>query len=179
MNRQQPAERPGHLRNPVAPLFLLAVVLLTPACDLAPEAGVDEERFQQLRAEMEERFTPGLHSLMVDMGMRHASLWFAGEAANWELADYMVHEFEELVEEIEELHPVYHEIEVAEMLGEMTLPAVEALEDAVEARDGMGFERAYDQLTTACNACHIAADRAAIVIQRPTHPPLTNLRFRP
>lgn len=116
---------------------------------------------------------------MVNLGTRHASLWFAGEAENWPLADYRVHELEELVEEIEERHPVYREVQVAHLLGEMTTPATEALENAVEEEDRAAFQQAYDELTSACNACHIASDRAAIAIQRPTAPPFTNLRYRP
>lgn len=127
----------------------------------------------------EARFTPGLHSLMVDLGMRHASLWFAGDAGNWPLADYMAHELEELLGDIEETHPVYHDIQVAVLLGEMTTPAVDAVEAAVVARDHDAFVRAFDDLTTACNHCHQAADRGAIVIQRPTAPPLSNIRYRP
>jgi len=138
-----------------------------------------EARLSEVQAELEGRFTPGLHTLMVDLSMRHATLWFAGEAGNWPLADYMVHEFEELVEEIEELHPIYHEVRVAELLSEMTTPAVEGLAGAVAEGNGDAFRAAYDQLTTACNACHIASDRSSIVIQRPVAPPLTNIRFDP
>ncbi len=155
---------------------LLAVLILS-AC--APPAEEPDPHLRELREELVERFTPGLHTLMVDLGIRHASLWFAGDAENWPLADYMVHELEELVEEIEELHPVYREVQVAALLGEMTHPAVEALEDAVEEEDRTAFAEGYDQLTAACNACHVASDRGALVIQRPTAPPLTNLRFSP
>jgi len=155
----------------------LLPVLILSAC--APPAEEPAPHLQELREELVERFTPGLHTLMVDLGIRHASLWFAGDAENWPLADYMVHELEELVEDIEELHPVYREVQVAALLGEMTHPAVEALEDAVEEEDRAAFVEAYDRLTAACNACHTASDRAALVIQRPTAPPLTNLRFSP
>ncbi len=155
----------------------LLPVLILSAC--APAAEESDPDLQELREELTERFTPGLHTLMVDLGIRHASLWFAGDAENWPLADYMVHELEELVEEIEELHPAYREVEVATLLREMTHPAVEALEGAVQEEDRTAFAQAYDQLTAACNACHVASDRGALVIQRPTTPPLTNLRFSP
>jgi hypothetical protein len=155
----------------------LLFVLTFSAC--APPADGPDPRLQELREELTERFTPGLHTLMVDLGVRHASLWFAGDAENWPLADYMVHELEELVEDIEELHPVYREVQVAALLGEMTRPAVEDLEDAVEEEDRTAFAEAFDHLTAACNACHVASDRGALVIQRPTAPPLTNLRFSP
>lgn len=163
-------------RKPTGPVAVLSLAVLA-AC--APPAEEPERRLLELREQLVERFTPGLHTLMVDLGIRHASLWFAGNAENWPLADYMVHELEELVEEIEELHPIYRDVEVAALLGEMTHPAVEALEDAVEDEDRAAFADAYDRLTAACNACHVASDRAALVIQRPTAPPLTNLRFSP
>jgi hypothetical protein len=160
-----------------ARLAAIAILALLTACD--SDRGIGEERFRELSLELEERFTPGLHTLMVELGMRHATLWFAGDARNWPLADYLVHEIEELVEDIEEMHPVYREVPVAGLLQEMTLPALDGLEDAVEQGDREGFVRAYDGLTQACNACHVASDRAAIVIQRPTAPPFTNMRFQP
>jgi hypothetical protein len=122
---------------------------------------------------------PGLHAMMHDLGIRHASLWFAGDAANWELADYMIHELEEVVERIEEVHPTYDDVPVATMLREMTHPRIEEIEAALDAEDPAAFATAFDALTQACNQCHAAAGRAAIVIQRPTAPPLTNLRYEP
>jgi hypothetical protein len=162
--------------NPIPSLrptaLVLSIVLLS-GCQ--PESELANERLDTL----EQRFTPGLHALMVDLGVRHASLWFAGEAANWPLTDYMLHEIAELLEEIEELHPVYRDVQVAALLGEMTRPAFESLEQAVERQDQGMFVQEYDRLTTACNHCHTASDRAAIVMQRPTAPPLTNLRYAP
>lgn len=160
-------------------LPLLGLILALPACEVDPPPTTDRQELAELRAELVERFTPGLHTMMVDLGIRHASLWFAGDAENWALVDYIVHEMEELVEDMEELHPIYREVPVAELLGEMTHPAIEDLEDAAEAGDREAFIEAYDRLTAACNACHTASDREALVIQRPTAPPLTNLRFRP
>jgi hypothetical protein len=122
---------------------------------------------------------PGLHAMMHDLGIRHASLWFAGDAANWELADYMAHELEEVVERIEDVHPTYDDVPVATMIREMTHPRIEEIEAALDAQDPAAFTTAFDALTQACNQCHAAADRAAIVIQRPTAPPLTNLRYEP
>jgi hypothetical protein len=122
---------------------------------------------------------PSLAAQMLELQHRHASLWFAAEAENWPLVDYMLHEIEELVEVIEEAHPTYRDVPIAEMLGEITLPAIEEMEDAAEAGDRATFVDWYHRFTDACNACHVAADRAVIVIQRPETPPLTNLRYRP
>lgn len=132
-----------------------------------------------MEVRLSDAFTPGLHSLMIELQHRHATLWFAGEAQNWPLADYFLHELEELIEDIEDLHPEYHGVPVAALLAEMTRPAVDHLEEAVDRENREAFERAYDQLTVACNACHVASDRAVLVIQRPTAPPLANLRYIP
>jgi hypothetical protein len=132
-----------------------------------------------LEDRLTERFTPGLHSLMMELQHRHATLWFAGEAENWPLTDYFLHEMEELLGDIEELHSTYDEVPIADLLGDVTVPAVEAMEGAVDAGELAAFVAAYDDLTMACNGCHAPADKAAIVIQRPTVPPLTNLRFVP
>lgn len=152
---------------------VLAGLIVLPGCERRAGQGVDDARV----AELEARFTPGLHALMIDLAFRHASLWFAGEAENWPLAGYMVHELEELLEDIEAWHPVYRDIPVAQLLGEMTMPQVEALEGAVADGDGAAFADAYDRLTAACNACHAASDRGYVVMQRPTAPPLANLRY--
>jgi hypothetical protein len=137
--------------------------------------GVDDQR----RGDAGERHTPGLHTMMVEMAMRHASVWFAGDALNWELADYMVHELEDVAENVGEAYPEYDGIRVASLMAEKMLPAIEEVGGAVDARDHGAFVAAFDRLTTSCNACHAASDRAAIVIQRPTAPPLTNLRYAP
>jgi hypothetical protein len=159
--------------NQALAVTVCAGLILLPGCERRDAQGVDDARV----AELEARFTPGLHALMIDLATRHSSLWFAGEAENWPLAGYMVHELEELLEDIEALHPVYRDVPVAQLLGEMTMPQVEALEVAVADGDGAAFVDAYDRLTAACNACHAASDRGYIVMQRPTAPPLMNLRY--
>lgn len=129
-------------------------------------------------AELEARFKPGLHSLMGELGMRHASLWFAGDAGNWELADYVAHEMEEVAGDIRELHPEYDGVAVAALMDGMLEPVLSDVEAAIDARDGAAFVEAYDRLTTSCTACHAATGRSALVMQRPTAPPVTNLRYR-
>lgn len=148
-------------------------------CSGPPADAVSEALLEERLEALERRFTPGLHTLMVELAMRHATLWFAGDAQNWPLAYYQVHELEELIDDIRELHPVYREVQVETLIGNMTAPAVAEIEDAVEAQDHDAFVRGYDTLTRACNACHEVSDREALVIQRPTAPPFTNLRYRP
>jgi hypothetical protein len=167
---------PHRSRGAIRRSLPLLVVFSLAACQ---GQQADEVALAALEDRLAERFTPGLHSLMMELQHRHAILWFAGEAENWPLADYFLHEMEELVGDIEALHSTYDEVPIADILGDVTVPAVEAMEAAVEAVDLAAFVAAYDQLTMGCNGCHAPADKAAIVIQRPTAPPLTNLRFVP
>ena len=167
-------------RSRISSVLALALLAgINTACGSPQSSAERTEGLQAVEARLNERFSPGLHTLMVELQHRHASLWFAGEAENWPLSDYFLHELEELVETIEEVHPEYDGIPVARLLGEMTAPALERLEEAVDGGDGAAFQTAFDQLTTGCNACHAASDRAALVVQRPTVPPVTNLRYAP
>ena len=60
------------------------------------------------------------------------------------------------------------------MIDATALPAIEEVEAAIKARDTAKFTASYDKLTAACNTCHEAANRAFIVIQRPTTASLPN-----
>jgi hypothetical protein len=42
------------------------------------------------------------------------------------------------------------------------------LGEAIKAKDDVKFDKAFGQMTTACNSCHEAADRAFILIRAPT-----------
>jgi uncharacterized membrane protein len=58
-------------------------------------------------------------------------------------------------------------------------PALAELKKAVEKKSSAQFASAFDTLTNACNACHAAANKPFIRIQRPTAAPLTNQNFKP
>ncbi|TVQ80774.1 MAG: hypothetical protein EA369_02125, partial [Bradymonadales bacterium] len=98
--------------------LLVAMAFMSFSCT-NPQTGV--------RVEMaEEGLKPGLHSLMHEMAVRHAKIWFAGQAENWELADYEVHELEELVELIQAAHPEYDGMPIADLLRSMLVNSIEA-----------------------------------------------------
>jgi hypothetical protein len=153
----------------------LALLLVTAAT--AAGCQKDDSAAVLRMDEMEQRYRPGLHTLMQQVQVRHAQLWFAGEAGNTALAEYQVHELEELLEDIAELHPEYDDMPIAQLLKQMLVPAVEHVDLAI--RGAQDFATAFDRLTLQCNACHAATDRGAIVIQRPRTPPLDNLRYAP
>jgi hypothetical protein len=124
-------------------------------------------------------YVPSLADLMLLVQFRHAKLWFAGNAANWELANFAVHEMEEGFEDMAKLHPTYKDIPVGRMIEDTIKAPIEAVETAIKARDRAAFADAFDRLTAACNACHQASNHAFIVIQRPAASPFPNQTFAP
>jgi hypothetical protein len=130
-------------------------------------------------AEQVPPYTPGLVEFMMTVQVHHAKLWLAGNARNWDLADYQADELKELLEEIAKRVPEYKGVPVGKMIAGATMPPLGDIEDAIKARDAKLFASAFDQLTSACNTCHAAANRAFIVIQRPASSAFPNQLFAP
>ena len=113
---------------------------------------------------------PHLSEIMVRQQMRHIKLWFAGDAANWPLADY----------EIDQLKDGFGD--VGKLLGgdiaqQHVGGAIARLEKAIDAKDHGAFVSAFDRLSSGCNACHRTLDHAFIVIQRPVRLPYSDQNF--
>jgi hypothetical protein len=113
-------------------------------------------------------YSPGIAEIMIATQIRHAKLWLAGDARNWALADYEIDEIKEGFEDVVQYFPVYKDMPVGKMIEATIMSPIEEVEKAVKARDRAGFVAAFDKLTAACNSCHQAANRAFIVIQRPS-----------
>lgn len=126
-----------------------------------------------------EPYAPGLGEFMTATQLRHAKLWFADRAKNWELAGYEIDEIKEGLEDAAKQLPTHDGIPVADMIKTNIDPAIEELEKAVEAKSGAKFAAAFDNLTKACNTCHAGAKKEFIRIQRPTAPPVSNQNFAP
>ena len=124
-------------------------------------------------------YTPRLVEFMLSVQSHHAKLWLAGNARNWDLADYQVDELKELLEDIAKRVPTYRDVPVGQMIESATMPPIGDIEAALKARDNAKFVAAFDRLTVACNSCHEAANRGFIVIQRPGSSSFPNQSFAP
>jgi hypothetical protein len=111
---------------------------------------------------------PGLGEIMGATQMRHAKLWFAGNAKNWELANYELDEIEEGFEDAVKYYPVFKkDAPISIILEKFTAQPLHDLRFAIEAKDSVKFRKSFNNLTLACNACHQAASQGFIVIKRP------------
>lgn len=89
----------------------------------------------------------------------------AVEAQNKPLANFYVHEIEEVIKELEAIesfdgHPV------GALAKTVLVPAFEALEDSVKAADWVAANAKFDDLVASCNSCHKTTDHAYIHIKR-------------
>ena len=124
-------------------------------------------------------YEPGLVEFMMHVQSHHAKLWLAGNARNWDLADYQVDELKELLEDIAKRIPVYKDVPVGKMIEATAMAPIGDVEAAIKARDGKAFASAFDKLTAACNSCHEASNSGFIVVQRPTTSPFPSQSFAP
>jgi hypothetical protein len=115
---------------------------------------------------------PGLGEIMSLQQMRHIKLWFAGNAANWPLADY---EIGELGEGFDDVRKLVGDDIVDQHVGK----PIEALQKAINGKDRKAFIAAFDNLSAGCNACHKTLDHGFISIQRPAMLPYSDQNFVP
>ena len=168
-------------------LALIPLLLACTACGKIDQGGAAE--IAQLRAELaalksQPAPTPSveLGQQMLELQIRHARLWQAGEARNWMLTQFQLAELRESFKGVVELngdHAALQPKRLAEVLPAMMDAPLAKMQEAVDAQDAAGFEAAYDAVSGGCNRCHEAADHGFLVIQRPQTPVLDNLRSAP
>jgi len=166
-------------------MWILPGFVLAAAVAAAPAAGNGDE-IAALKREIAElkksAYHPELGEQMLTIQIRHARLWFAGEAKNWTLAAFELQEIKEAFDAVVEQNPehaIFQPQRLADILPAMTRGPVIALRDAIDHASRPEFEKAYDGLSAACSGCHKAAGNDFLVIQRPTAPLLDNLRVAP
>jgi len=115
-----------------------------------------------------------LSDIMAGVQLRHIKLWQAIKARNFPLVAF---ETTLIAESLREAAMLYRNIPIDSVLA-ATTPLV-ALKDAATAKDPAGLAAHFDQLTAACNACHVAAEIGFVKITRPSALPFSNQDFAP
>lgn len=101
--------------------------------------------------------------------LRHTKLWFAGRAGNWRLVSY---ELQQLNDTFAEAAVRYVGIPV-DTVGMVYAPLA-TLADAAKEKDMRKFASGFDDLTKACNSCHVSGGIEFIRIQTPTSSPFSD-----
>jgi hypothetical protein len=170
--------------NPIATvrcLILLIVIPLNTAAHTQESRNLGEYSSQPaIPSDHSSRsYFPGLGEFMGRIQADHAKLWLAGEARNWELADYQLGEMKEVFSDVQDFVPRYKNVPVGDMIEAIMTGAINDLEGAIAARDFAKFSASFDKLTESCNSCHAAAGRPYIAIQRPAQSNFNNQNFAP
>lgn len=168
---------------------LLAGGCLAVAAWAAPPitaATNDRAQIEALQKELAQlkksAYHPELGEQMLGIQIRHARLWFSGQAGNWNLAAFELQELKEAFEAVVQQNPDdanFQPQRLADILPAMTHAPIRALRDAIDHNSKAEFVKAYDGLSAACTGCHKAAGIDFLVIQRPKTPLLDNLRTQP
>jgi mono/diheme cytochrome c family protein len=115
-----------------------------------------------------------LGDIMGKIQLRHIKLWDAIKHRNWDLLDY---ELSQTKDAFGNAVILYRNIPV-EFIAAAGKPLTE-MQKAAKAKDSAALERGYAELTSACNACHIAAGAGFIAIKAPTASPFSDQEFSP
>jgi hypothetical protein len=126
-------------------------------------------------------YVPDLGEQMTFQQMRHAKLWLAADANNWDLARYELDEIKEGFAAISKIHPTWKDapVPIDQAIETMLTDPLKKLDEAVTAKDKKAFAAAFDTLTEGCNACHQATNHGFNVVQKPKANPFPNQNFAP
>jgi hypothetical protein len=121
--------------------------------------------------EVKRNALPQLADLMNEsMQTHHAKLWFAGHAGNWALAAYEVKKIRGTIDQIKETivdiqiaSSYWQNFSVNEMLKNFD-SNLDAVDQAVKAKNLVKFEATYQGFTAACNECHTRLGQSQIKI---------------
>jgi len=134
-------------------------------------------KLAQADARTAKELAPGLGEFMTTIQLHAGKLWFAAQAANWDLAKYELDELKETMEAAKRLNEEKNGVKISNVLDSVLQTQVAELEKTLESKSQTEFKKSYDETLSACNGCHTEAGYKFIHIVRPTAPPVTNQRW--
>jgi hypothetical protein len=117
-------------------------------------------------------YHPSLADLMtMAVQPRHIKLGVAGKARNWDYVAYEARELRSAFNRVGRTVPIFNKQSMPDMLNADIVPAIDKLDAAIKAKDGIAFDAAYREVTTSCNNCHAGLDHGYVVIREPIGSP--------
>jgi hypothetical protein len=130
-------------------------------------------QIDSLKTQINNSYKPGLGEFMSSIQVHHEKLWFAGNAQNWQLANFEIHEIMEAVDDIKQYASDRPETKSIIMLQ----PAIDSLNNSIRQKNMQAFKRSFITLTNTCNNCHAAVNYNFNKIKIPDTPPFSNQVF--
>ena len=123
-------------------------------------------------------YLPSISDFMIaTIQPRHIRLWLAAHSKDWPFAAYELGNLKGAFDRLGQAHPMEHEIPLQDMISSVTAQPFEDLRKAIQAKDATAFDKAYGDLTSACNACHQGTNHGVVVIRAPTDASLSDQDF--
>lgn len=168
-------------------VILSALATGSAGCDrAAPAAGPESSGLGELEARVQalEGLLPSQSHMMADVGDHFANLWFAGRAENWPLAEFYLAETRSHLHWAVRRIPIRkdnqgRDINLTDILEAFENTQLTQLKQAVDGKDGAGFERLYKESLTVCYSCHKAADKPYLRPRVPVDPASRIMNFDP
>ena len=100
---------------------------------------------------------PGLGVIMQEIGRRFTAIFYAARAGNWELANYELKELREAQEVAEITRPKRKDALISfeeNFLGGEEDVAEGTLQDAINKKNFIAFNKSFKSAVNGCNGCH-------------------------
>jgi len=139
----------------VVPLLALAI-----SC-----SAVAAEKQSEQNSQQQQSYVPSLAFVMQLIQLSHFKLWLAGNLRNWRLAEYELSQMKATLQDAKNLFPNDPKADTSGM-------SAEEVRDAIKAKDGTRFDRAFEKFTSTCNSCHENVGLEFIEIRVPLLSPI-------
>ena len=113
---------------------------------------------------------PGLGTIMQEIGRRFTAIFYAARGGNWDLANYQLKELREIQEVGEITRPKRKDALVSfeeSFLGGEEDAAEGTLQDAINKKNIVAFNKSFKAATEGCNGCHQATGFSYIKYRLP------------
>lgn len=100
---------------------------------------------------------PGLGIIMQEIGRRFTAIFYAARGGNWDLANYQLKELREAQEVAVITRPKRKDALLSfeeEFLGTSEDPKEGTLQDAINKKNFLAFNKSFKSATVGCNGCH-------------------------
>ena len=100
---------------------------------------------------------PGLGVIMQEIGRRFTAIFYAARSGNWELANYELKELREAQEVAEITRPKRKDALISfedSFLGGEENAAEGTLQDAINKKNFLAFNKSFKSAVDGCNGCH-------------------------
>jgi hypothetical protein len=157
----------------VAAIAISAAAIL--AIGLGPSRGVAPVP-EAAPSPQATEYLPSISDLMIaTIQPRHERLWQAAQGGNWEFAAYELGNLHGAFGRLGHAHPTEHDISFPDMISSVTDQPFKELDSAIRSKDSPAFDKAYADLTDACNSCHQAFNHGVVEIRVPNRTSASDL----